>query len=38
MTVRLGNPGGADVYLNGKKQAYTATQPITLTCTRTACA
>lgn len=38
MTVRLGNPGGAEVYLNGKKQAYTATQPITLTCSRTACA
>jgi cytoskeletal protein RodZ len=38
MTVRLGNPGGAEVFLNGKKQSYTATQPITLTCSRTVCA
>ena len=38
MTVRLGNPGGADVYLNGKKQSYSTTQPITLTCTPTVCA
>jgi cytoskeletal protein RodZ len=38
MTVRLGNPGGADVFLNGKKQANSATQPITLTCTPASCA
>ncbi len=37
MTVRLGNPGGAEVYLNGKLQADTATNPVTLYCSRTAC-
>ncbi len=37
MTVRLGNPGGAEVYLNGKLQADTATNSVTLYCTRTVC-
>jgi cytoskeletal protein RodZ len=37
LTVRLGNPGGAEVYLNGKLQADTATSPVSLYCTRTAC-
>jgi cytoskeletal protein RodZ len=37
MTVRLGNPAGAEVYLNGKLQPSTATNPVTLYCTRTTC-
>jgi cytoskeletal protein RodZ len=37
MTVELGNPGGASVYLNGKIQPTSTTQPITLQCSRTAC-
>ncbi len=37
MTVRLGNPGGAELYLNGKLQPMTTTQPVTLTCTRNSC-
>ncbi len=37
MTVRLGNPSGAEVYLNGKLQTDTATNPVTLYCTRTVC-
>jgi cytoskeletal protein RodZ len=37
MTVQLGNPGGAQLYLNGKLQSFATGQPITLTCTRTAC-
>lgn len=37
MTVRLGNPSGADVYLNGKKLNISSIQPITLNCSPTAC-
>jgi cytoskeletal protein RodZ len=37
MTVRLGNPGGADVYLNGKKVADNQPNPITLQCSRVTC-
>jgi cytoskeletal protein RodZ len=37
MTVQLGNPGGATVYLNGKQQTFVTTHPITLQCTRTIC-
>jgi cytoskeletal protein RodZ len=37
MTVQLGTPGGAEVYLNGKLQPVTATNPVTLYCTRTVC-
>jgi cytoskeletal protein RodZ len=37
MTVQLGNPGGASVYLNGKIQPTNTTQPITLQCSRTIC-
>lgn len=37
LTVRLGNPAGADLYLNGKKQPLNETQPVTLTCSRLAC-
>ena len=37
VTLQLGNPAGAEVYLNGTKQTYETTNPITLRCTRTAC-
>jgi cytoskeletal protein RodZ len=37
MTVQLGNPAGANVYLNGKLQPTNTTLPITLQCSRTAC-
>ncbi len=37
MTVQLGNPAGAAVYLNGKLQTYATTHPVTLSCTRTTC-
>ncbi|MBO0835856.1 MAG: DUF4115 domain-containing protein, partial [Actinobacteria bacterium] len=38
MTIRLGNPPGADLYLNGKIVPDNQPHPITLTCSRTACA
>jgi cytoskeletal protein RodZ len=38
MTVELGNPLGADLYLNGKKVPTNETHPISLSCTRTSCA
>jgi cytoskeletal protein RodZ len=38
ITVRLGNPLGADVYLNGKKVPTGQPNPITLQCTRVTCA
>jgi hypothetical protein len=37
LTLQLGNPGGAVLYLNGKKQRYETTTSITLTCTKTSC-
>lgn len=38
LTVKLGNPGGATLYLNGKRQPFAqTTQPITVVCSRTAC-
>jgi cytoskeletal protein RodZ len=37
MTVQLGNPGGASVYLNGKIQTVATGHPVTLSCTRTIC-
>jgi transcriptional regulator with XRE-family HTH domain len=38
ITLQFGNPGGADLYLNGKKQPFSeTTRPITVLCTRTAC-
>lgn len=37
LTLKLGNPGGASVYLNGKKQPLIATQPETLLCNRNTC-
>jgi cytoskeletal protein RodZ len=37
VTLQLGNPGGAALYLNGKRQTYETTNPITLTCTKTVC-
>jgi cytoskeletal protein RodZ len=37
MTVQLGNPAGANVYLNGKLQPTNTTHPVTLQCTRTSC-
>jgi cytoskeletal protein RodZ len=37
MTLQLGNPGGAVLYLNGTKQTLISTQPETLRCTRTKC-
>jgi cytoskeletal protein RodZ len=37
MTVQLGNPGGASVYLNGKAQTFETTHPIALVCSRTVC-
>jgi len=38
VTVEFGNPGGAVLYLNGKRQSYETTNPIKLTCTRIICA
>lgn len=38
MTVELGNPAGADVYLNGKKVPTNQTHPISIYCTRVTCA
>jgi cytoskeletal protein RodZ len=38
MKVQLGNPLGADLYLNGKKIPDSQPHPITLNCTRTSCA
>lgn len=36
--LQLGNPGGATLYLNGKKQPFSeTTRPITVLCTPTAC-
>jgi cytoskeletal protein RodZ len=37
VTLQLGNPGGATLYLNGTKQPMDTTQPITLTCTKKSC-
>jgi transcriptional regulator with XRE-family HTH domain len=37
VTLQLGNPGGAVLYLNGKRQTYETTNPITLTCSKTIC-
>jgi cytoskeletal protein RodZ len=37
VTIELGNPGGATLYLNGKKQLLIKNQPETLTCTKTDC-
>jgi transcriptional regulator with XRE-family HTH domain len=37
VTVRLGNPAGAELILNGHRQALIANTPETLLCTRTAC-
>ncbi len=37
MTVQFGNPGGAELYLNGKLQPLAAGHPLTLTCTRVGC-
>jgi fructose-specific component phosphotransferase system IIB-like protein len=38
MTIVLGNPAGADVYLNGKKIPTNQTHAITIYCTRVTCA
>jgi cytoskeletal protein RodZ len=38
MTVELGNPLGADVYLNGKKVPTNQTHPISIYCSRVSCA
>jgi len=35
--LRLGNPAAVTLYLNGTKQAVTATNPVTILCTRVAC-
>ena len=37
VTLSLGNPSGATLYLNGVKQAINQIDPVTLTCTRTKC-
>jgi cytoskeletal protein RodZ len=38
ITVQLGNPGGAIMYLNGEKQPFSErTQPITVVCSLTSC-
>jgi len=37
MTLELGNPLGADVYLNGKKVPTNENHPISIYCSRTAC-
>jgi hypothetical protein len=33
----MGNPGGTALWLNGKKQTYEKTNPITLRCSKTIC-
>ena len=37
VTLQMGNPGGAALWLNGKKQTYEKTNPITLRCSKTIC-
>ena len=37
VTLELGNPGGAVLYLNGVRQTLIANQPETLICTKTSC-
>jgi len=37
VTIELGNPGGASLYLNGTKQALITNQPETLLCSPTKC-
>jgi cytoskeletal protein RodZ len=37
VTLQLGNPGGATLYLNGAKQTLIANQPETLVCTKKRC-
>jgi cytoskeletal protein RodZ len=37
VTLKLGNPGGAVLYLNGKKQTLIKNQPETLRCTKVDC-
>jgi cytoskeletal protein RodZ len=37
VTLKLGNPGGAVLYLNGKKQSLIKNQPETLYCTKVHC-
>ncbi|HXW45639.1 MAG TPA: helix-turn-helix domain-containing protein [Streptosporangiaceae bacterium] len=37
ITVQLGNPGGATLYLNGVRQTLITNQPETLVCTKTSC-
>jgi cytoskeletal protein RodZ len=37
VTLQLGNPGGAVLYLNGKRQTYETTSPITLKCSKSIC-
>jgi cytoskeletal protein RodZ len=37
VTLSLGNPAGAVLFLNGVKQKLTSTNPVILTCTRTKC-
>ena len=37
VTLALGNPSGATLYLNGVKQPINSINPVTLTCTRTKC-
>jgi cytoskeletal protein RodZ len=37
VTVQMGNPAGAVLYLNGKRQTYETTSPIKLTCSKTIC-
>ena len=37
VTVQLGNPGGAKLYINGKKQALVKNTPESLACTRDGC-
>jgi cytoskeletal protein RodZ len=37
VTVQLGNPGGAKLYLNGKKQAMETRNPVTMRCTKEHC-
>ncbi len=37
VTIQLGNPGGATLYLNGKKQYLIKDQPETLYCTKVNC-
>jgi len=38
ITIRLGNPGGAVLYLDGKKEHFASViQPVTMVCNRTRC-